>query len=207
MAESQVYTGKKKYITISLLVATTVVTIALSVFLVYNHEYVVKLEQHGYLGLFLISLLAGSPLPVPTPSMILTFTLGSLLNPLFIGLVSGLGNTIGNVIIYITGRSGVKAFSGLDNPDTKLGRIMGSKRISKLVHSTSWGEMAMLFLMFIYPNPVATPLILAMGAARFSVARFLLVCGAGKTVQALILSYLGHFGLGSLLHFFGVFNT
>jgi membrane protein YqaA with SNARE-associated domain len=207
VVESQVYIGKKKYITVSLLVGTTVLTIALSIFLVYNHEYVVKLEQHGYLGLFLISLLAGSPLPVPTPSMILTFTLGSLLNPLFIGLVSGLGNTIGNVIIYITGRNGIKVFSGLDNPDTKLGRIMGSKRISKLVKSTTPGEMAMLFLLFIYPNPVATPLILAMGAARFSTARFLLVCGAGKTVQALILSYLGHFGLGSLLHLFGVFHT
>ena len=67
-------------------------------------------------------------------------------------------------------------------------------------------EMAIVFLLFIYPNPVATPLLLAMGAARFNLTKFTIICWSGKTVQGLILSYLGHFGLRSLLHFFGVFN-
>jgi membrane protein YqaA with SNARE-associated domain len=198
---------RRKYITVSLLVATTCLTIALSVFLIYHWEYVVKLEQHGYLGLFLISLLAGSPIPVPTPSMILTFTLGSLLNPLLIGLVAGLGNTIGNAFIYYTGRSGLKVISGFDKPDTKLSRFLGNKRISNIVNSRGWGEMAMVFLLFIYPNPVATPLILAMGATRFNLTRFLVICWSGKTVQGLIFAYLGHFGLRSLLRFLGVFNA
>jgi membrane protein YqaA with SNARE-associated domain len=197
---------KRKYITVSLLVVTTCLTIGLSVFLVYNHEYVVKLEHHGYLGLFLISLLAGSPLPIPTPSMILTFTLGSLLNPLYIGLVAGIGNTIGNVFLYYTGRAGLKIFKDFNRQDSRIGRVMRSERVSRLVESKSWGEMAIVFLLFIYPNPVATPLILAMGAARFNLTKFTIICWSGKTVQGLILSYLGHFGLRSLLHFFGVFN-
>jgi membrane protein YqaA with SNARE-associated domain len=177
---------KRKYITVFLLV---------------------KLEQHGYLGLFLISLLAGSPIPVPTPIMILTFTLGSLLNPLLIGLVAGLGNTIGNAFIYYTGRSGLKVISGFDKPDTKLSRFLGNKRISNILNSRGWGEMAMVFLLFMYPNPVATPLILAMGATRFNLTRFLVICWSAKTVQGLIFAYLGHFGLRSLLRFLGVFNA
>ena len=198
--------NKRKYISISVLVVTTCLMIGLSVFLVYNHEYVVKLEHHGYLGLFLISLLAGSPLPIPTPSMILTFTLGSMLNPLYIGLVSGIGNTIVNVFLYYTGRSGRKAFKEDNQQDSRISRIMKSERVSRLVESKSWGEMAVVFLMFINPIPVTTPLVFAMGAARFNFTRFLVICWTSKTVQGLLLAYFGHFGLRSLLHFLGVFH-
>ncbi len=189
-------------ITVSLLVAT----IALCVFLVYNWKYVVKLEHHGYLGLFLISLLAGSPLPIPTPSMILTFTLGSILNPLFVGLVAGVGNTIGNVILYYTGRGGLKLFNDFNRQDTKVSRIITDKRLSRILNSDNWGEMAVFFLLLINPVPVATPLVLAMGAAHYNLARFLIICWLGKTTQGMILAYLGHYGLRSLLHFFGVLH-
>ena len=198
--------NKRKYINISLLVVITCLTVGLSVFLVYNHEYVVKLEHHGYLGLFLISLLAGSPVPIPTPSMILTFTLGSMLNPLYIGLVAGIGNTIGNIFLYYTGRGGLKVFNNSNQQDSRIGRVMRSERVSKLVKSNSWGEMAIVFLMFINPIPVTTPIVLAMGAAHFNLTKFLVICWTSKTVQGLILAYLGHFGLRSLLHFFGVFH-
>jgi membrane protein YqaA with SNARE-associated domain len=198
---------RRKYITISLLVVMTCLTIGLSVFLVYHWQYVVKLEQHGYLGLFLISLLAGSPVPIPTPSMILTFTLGSLLNPIYIGMVAGLGNTIGNSFIYYTGRAGLKIFTDFSHSNSRVGRLLNSERLSRIINSGSWKEMAVVFLLFMYPNPAATPLILAMGAERFSFPKFLVVCWSGKTVQGLVLAYLGHFGLRSLLHFFGVFNV
>jgi membrane protein YqaA with SNARE-associated domain len=198
---------RKRYITVSLLVVMTCLTIGLSVFLVYHWQYVVKLEQHGYLGLFLISLLAGSPVPIPTPSMILTFTLGSLLNPIYIGLVAGLGNTIGNSFIFYTGRAGLKIFADFSRSNSRVGRLLSSERLSRIINSGSWKEMAVVFLLFMYPNPVATPLILAMGAERFSFPKFLVVCWSGKTVQGLVLAYLGHFGLRSLLHFFGVFNV
>ena len=198
---------KRINITISLLVVVTLVTIALSVFLIYHWEYVVRLEHHGYLGLFLISLVAGSPIPLPTPSMVLTFTLGSLLNPLLVGLVAGMGNTIGNAFIYYTGRGSLKLFKGFNMQDTRVGRFFGNRSISKILSSKNWGEMAIVFLLFIYPNPVATPLVLAMGATRFSFTKFLIICCLGKIVQGLLFAYLGHFGLRSLLHFLGVFNV
>jgi len=197
---------KRKYITVSLLVVMTLVTIGLSVFLIYNWKYVVRLEQHGYVGLFLISLLAGSPVPIPTPSMVLTFTLGSLLNPLFVGLAAGMGNTIGNALIYYTSRGGIKYFTDFSKPDSRLGRLLGGRNISKILNSKNWGEMAIIFLLYVYPNPVATPLVLAMGAARYNFTKFLVVCWLGKVAQGMLFAYLGHFGLRSLLHFFGVAN-
>lgn len=198
---------KKKYIAAVLLAATIGGSVAVAVFLIYNWEYVIRLEHAGYLGLFLISLLAGSPIPVPTPSMILTFTLGSLLNPVLVGAVSGLGNAIGYALIYMTGRGGFNFLPSFNVSDSRLGRFLRKIRMSRLLDSPNRTGMVTVFLLSIYPNPVLTPMVLGMGATRFSFTKFFIACWAGKTVMTLLLALLGYFGLRSLLHFLGVFNV
>jgi len=94
----------RRLLAIILLAATVIISVVGSVFLIQHWEYITELEQQGYLGLFLISIFAGSPIPIPTPSMILTFTLGSILNPALVALVSGFGNSIGQAAVYWTGR-------------------------------------------------------------------------------------------------------
>jgi membrane protein DedA with SNARE-associated domain len=61
-----------------------------------------------------------------------------------------------------------------------------------------------VFVLGMYPNPILMPIIMSMGAARYNFWKFYIVCWAGKTAEALILSYLGYFGLRSLLHIFGI---
>jgi membrane protein DedA with SNARE-associated domain len=61
-----------------------------------------------------------------------------------------------------------------------------------------------VFVLGMYPNPVLMPIIMGMGAARYNFWKFYVVCWAGKTVESAILSYLGYFGLRSILHYFGV---
>jgi membrane protein YqaA with SNARE-associated domain len=129
-----------------------------------------------------------------------------MLNPLYIGLVAGIGNTIGNIFLYYTGRNGLKVLKDSNQQDSRIGRVMRSERVSRLVKSKSWKEMGIIFFMFINPIPVTTPLVFAMGAARFNLTRFLLLCWTSKTVQGLLFAYLGHFGLRSLLNIFDVFN-
>ena len=65
--------------------------------------------------------------------------------------------------------------------------------------------MLTVFLLSIYPNPVLTPMILGMGASRFSFTRFFIAICAGKTAQSMLLAYLGYFGLRSLLRYLGIF--
>jgi len=67
------------------------------------------------------------------------------------------------------------------------------------------GVMA-IFLLSVFPNPILTPMVLSLGAARFNFMKFLLACWVGQTIQAMILAYMGHLGLRSLLHFFGISN-
>jgi membrane protein YqaA with SNARE-associated domain len=198
---------KRKYIAVGLLAATIGGSVAVAIFLIYNWEYVIRLESEGYLGLFLISLLAGSPIPIPTPSMILTFTLGSLLNPVLVGMVSGLGNAIGYALIYLTGRGGLRFLPNFNVSDSGIGRFLRKIRMSRMIDSPNRTGMVAVFLLSIYPNPVLTPVVIGMGATRFSFTKFFLACWTGKTVMAMLLAFLGYFGLRSLLHFLGIFNV
>jgi uncharacterized membrane protein YdjX (TVP38/TMEM64 family) len=198
---------RTRYIAVVLLVATIGGSVAVAVFLLYHWEYVIRLEGEGYLGLFLISLLAGSPVPIPTPSMILTFTLGSLLNPALVGIVSGLGNTIGYALIYLTGRGGGRFAPNFNVSGSRIGWLLRKLRMSRMLDSPNRTGIISVFLLSIYPNPVLAPVVIGMGATRFSFTKFFLACWAGKTVMAMLLAYLGYFGLHSLLHFLGIFNV
>ena len=203
---------KTKYLAIGLLAATLIISVGGSVLLVLNWELIAHLERQGYLGLFIISIFAGSPIPIPTPSMILTFMLGSILNPFLVGLVSGYGNAFGNALIFWTGRGGKKAFQTLitsrasgEPPRSKFKRFIN--RLSRVPEIASRRVLVAVFLLSIYPNPILTPLILGMGATRFSFWKFFLIIWAGKTAQSMILSYLGYYGLRSLLKYFGIFEV
>jgi membrane protein YqaA with SNARE-associated domain len=203
--------SKSKYIAIGLLAAMIIISVGGSVLLVQHWEYITELERQGYLGLFLISIFAGSPIPIPSPSMILTFTLGSILNPVLVGLVSGLGNGIGNALIFWTGRGGFLFFKNInlstpsdENHPSRIGRILRKLRMPRMAEFARRRALWAVFILSIYPNPILTPIILGMGAARFHFWRFFLACTAGKIVQSMLLSYLGYFGLRSLLRFFGV---
>jgi membrane protein YqaA with SNARE-associated domain len=206
--------NKKRYIAIGLMLAMIIVSVVGSVFLILNYEYISQLQKEGYWGLFLIAMFAGSPVPIPTPNLILTFTMGSLLNPLLVGFISGLGNTIGNDFFYWTGRGGFKFFQNLGIPNlteeassSRIGRFFRRLNVIRIPDFVKRNALLAVFILSMYPNPVLMAVILGMGATRYSHTKFFLACWAGKTVEAMILSYLGYFGLKSLLRFFGIFSV
>jgi membrane protein YqaA with SNARE-associated domain len=210
--EQQAISNKGKYVGLGIMAGMIVISVVGSVLLIQHYGYVERLQQHGLLGLFVISVFAGSPLPIPTPSMILTFTMGSILSPVLVGLVSGFGNGIGNALIFWTGHGGhavIKSFlapsASKEVPKSRLGRFF--RRVTTVPGFTRNRVLVAVFLLSVYPNPVLTPLILTMGMTRYNFTKFFLACWAGKTVQSMILSYLGYFGLRSLLRFMGVLNV
>jgi membrane protein YqaA with SNARE-associated domain len=201
----------RRYLAISVLAATIIFSIVGSVFLVIYWKSITQFGSQGYLGLFLISLFAGSPIPIPTPSIILTFTLASILNPVLVALVSSFGNSVGQALVYWTGRGGLAFFKniGVSLKIDENSTSWFSRFVRKL--STPWmREFARrhvlwaVFILGMYPNPLLMPIIMGMGAARYSFWKFYLVCWAGKAVEAGILSFLGYFGLRSILHYFGI---
>jgi membrane protein YqaA with SNARE-associated domain len=191
MQEAKAKVGKTQYIIGGLAIALTV---ALCVVAVLYWEYIQRVSHYGYLGVFVISIFAGATVLVPIPGILVVFTMGSILRPAVVGVVSGLGEAIGSIGIYLSGYSGQRALLGLDS----------QKFLAKF---SDWirrrGSVA-VFLMSAILNPLFYPFTVIAGMVRFGLMRFFFLCWAGKSVKNMMIAYAGFFGLRSLLHWAGI---
>jgi membrane protein YqaA with SNARE-associated domain len=185
--------------------------IAVSVWIILDWKTITNLQTNSYIGLFLISVLSAAPIPTPTPGALLTFVLGSVMNPLLVAVVAGAGNTCGYILTYYTGRGGLHFFSilkTLGNPDAKnpgfFRRTALKVKNSKLFRFLSQHRALGVFTLSLLPNPFITPAVIGLGASRFQFLKFLLLCWAGQTIQGLWLASLGYVGLRTVLHALGI---
>lgn len=179
-------------------IAGIVATVAIAIAVIYFREAVQQLEGYGTLGAFLISLLGGSTIIVPVPMLAVILALGGVVShPWLIGLAAGLGETLGALIIYMTGRGWGGAIY-VQRP-SKL--QSGLDRVTELVRRR--GTLT-LFLLSAILNPFFYPAALAAGALRFGVLKYFLICWTGKTIKGLTVAYAGYFGLRGLLRALGL---
>ena len=173
-----------------------VLTVATAVAIVYFWKFVVELGGYGYAGAFFISILGGATVLVPVPMLAMVFALGGVLTPYLIGIVAGLGETLGALSIYMTGYGGGALLN------LKPGKMQSAyNRLMTLMERRgSWT----LFLLSAVLNPFFYPAALAAGAVRFGVRRYFLICWGGKTIKGLTVAYAGYFGLRWLLRLLGM---
>ena len=164
------------------------VTISLSLLIIHHRSYVEQIAQWGYLGCFFINVLTSGTLVLPGFGLVLTFTLGGVLNPAVVGAIAGIGETIGAVGAYFTGYAGRSLFA-----DTSSSLYL---RLSNIVDRQ--GSKAVFFIACLI-SPIYYPFAVILGMLRFGWIRFFLATLAGRTVKNMALAYLGYFGLGSLL--------
>lgn len=178
-------------------------TIALCFALIYYWDYISPLQNYGYLGAFFFGFIAGSSLPLPLPYLVVTFTLGGVLNPALVGIASGLGAGIGGTLVYLFGRGGRRFFPKLGpfHPDAEQ---TPSPRMARFLKWAHLRGSIVVFVMSAMLNPVFAPMAITMGAIRFRLAKFFLWCSAGNIVKSLFIAYCGYFGLGALLRWLGV---
>ena len=169
------------------------VTISLSLFIIHERSYIEQIAQWGYLGCFFINVLASGTLAMPGFGLVLTFTLGGVLNPAIVGAVAGIGETIGAVGAYFTGYAGRSLFA-----DTNSSLYL---RFSNIVDRH--GSKAVFFIACLI-SPIYYPFAVILGMLRFGWIRFFLATWAGRTVKNMALAYLGYLGLRSLLQWLGV---
>jgi membrane protein YqaA with SNARE-associated domain len=159
-----------------------VFVIALSVFLVINRAKVVQLQGYGYLGVFLISIISSASIIIPVPSWILVAALGAILNPVLVGVVSGIGGTIGEMTGYVLGYGGRLA---IDNVALYNRMVKWMKR---------WGSVT-IFVLALIPNPLFDVAGAAAGLLRFPVWKFILFGAAGRIPKNIFFAYIGVWGL------------
>ena len=182
--------AKKEYLVGGIALA---ITLALCVATIYYWDYVSEVQHYGYLGLFIISILAGGTVVVPVPGLLLVFTFGSVLNPAIVGTVAGLGEAIGSIAVYLTGYGGRTALQATDN-----------QVVNKLTDWIRQRGSLTVFLMSAIFNPLFYPFTALAGMLRFGLVKFFFICWAGKAVKNMLVAYLGYLGLGSLLRWIGV---
>jgi membrane protein YqaA with SNARE-associated domain len=174
-----------------------ILTIAMAVAVVYFWAEVRSLEQYGYLGAFVISVLGGATVIIPVPMLAVQFALGGVLKPYYVGLAAGAGETLGAIAIYMTGYGGGTAF--LNSKHVRIQAIY--QRLMSWVERR--GSLT-LFILSSLINPFFYPVALAAGALRLGIWRYTIICFVGKTIKGMTIAYLGYWGIGSLLRWLGV---
>jgi membrane protein YqaA with SNARE-associated domain len=136
------------------------------------------LKGYGYLGAFVIGFLGNATVILPAPSLAFTTALGSVLNPLLVGVAAGAGEALGEMTGYLAGISG-KAIIG---NRTRYETVQG--------HMDRYGGWV-FFALAAIPNPLFDIAGIAAGVIRFPVRKFLLSAWAGKTLKATLFAGAG----------------
>jgi membrane protein YqaA with SNARE-associated domain len=188
--------ARTKYILLSsLFLATTIISIIL---VIRYYQFIsAQAQAWGFFGIFVIGFVAGISVPVPISYLLMTFTLGGILNPFIVGVAGGLGAGIGGTLVYLLGRGGRRFF-----PTVRAYSVDQEASNKLTVRFINWAQKRgsiVVFVMSAMFNPVFAPMAIAMGALRFRLAKFFLMCVAGNICKALIVSLAGYLGLGTIL--------
>ena len=138
--------------------------------------------KYGYLGAWVASLFGNLVPFIPVPYLLVIFFMSANvkeLNPLMLGLISGIGGGMGKIVTYYLGRGAVRLVYG--KGDEKLNALR------KLIGN--YGALAM-FIFASTPSPDDL-VIMILGMIKYSLAKFFLACTAGKVVISVITAYFG----------------
>lgn len=142
-----------------------------------------------YVGIFVLSMAASATLIIPVPGLAMTSALGAISpdpwDPLWVGISSGLGATIGELTGYMLGFSGRMA-------------IPYTKTYEKVVGwMAKWGNWT-IFVLALIPNPLFDVAGLASGILKYPAWKFLLIGAAGRIPKHIFFSYLGYWGIQAM---------
>ena len=169
---------------------TLLLVIAITVVLFLYRDRVSEFEELGYLGAFLISLVANATIILPMPGLLLLVALGAAFNPVLVGLVGAVGGAIGELSGYIAGYSG----RGIARSNKWFVRAERWMR--------RWGTLT-IFVFSLVPLLPFDAAGMVAGVLRFPIWKFLLACFLGKALLYIVMALSGAWGWDTLLRYFG----
>ncbi len=183
-------------------------------------EEIQNIGGYGYVGVFIVGILCGVSI-IPAPTLLMVFTMGGILDPIYVGLAAGLGGAIGGITVYLTGagvetiwsRFRAKGQSYENQPGWRYDPVRpvesrfwsrGEALYTRLVQ---WmGGKGGAWTLFITSALIISPFYfagLAAGSLRIGLIKFFLISWAGKTIRYLIVAFAGDLGLNVLLKWIG----
>lgn len=151
----------------------------------------IGLTQVGYGGVALAALVASAGLIIPVPALAAVCTASLFLNPLLVGVIAAVSESVGELSGYFLGYSG-------------RGVIHNSRlyiRLEAWMRRRGW---LVLFLVSLVPNPVFDVVGIVAGALRYPILGFLGIILAGKLVKFIVIAYACAFSIEWLTDFLGL---
>ena len=172
-----------------------IAAVAGTVWLQGQHELLERIGHSPWAlpALFAASVISSATLFLPVPGLAITTLVGSLLNPVTVGIVAGIGQTLGEMTGYLAGYSG----QGLVNRSKTYDRVEGWMKRNEFM-----GELV-VFVLALIPNPLFDAAGMAAGGLRFPISKYLIAAGLGKIIKNLLFAYGGALGLDWLYRLFG----
>jgi uncharacterized membrane protein YdjX (TVP38/TMEM64 family) len=165
---------KKEYRKYVLIGAAILISVLIFIF----RRQLVYLQNLGYLGVFLISVIGNATIILPVPALLTAFVGGAFLNPLLVAVISSFGATIGELTGYMAGVGG-KEF------------VKNDPRIKKVEKWMKKYGMWTIFVLAVIPNPAFDLAGMVSGATRIPVWKYFIVTWAGKFIKFWLVSQAG----------------
>jgi len=156
--------------------------VALTVVIFLFRDRIRHLEGYGYLGVFLISVLAYATVIIPLPGVVITTAMGAVFNPLWVAVAAGSGAGIGELTGYLAGFSG----------QAVVEQAGWYERIEKWMRK--YGDPTILILAAI-PNPLFDVVGIVAGVLKMPIYRFLFWAVMGNIIKMLFFAYGGALGV------------
>lgn len=152
--------------------------ILISALIIYFKDYFTELGDYGYLGIFVLSVIGNATVILPVPVVLTAFIGGGVFNPLLVGLIIGIGSTLGETTGYLAGYGG------------KI-MIEDSRTFKKLAGWIKTRGFLTIFILALIPNPIFDLAGIVSGATNYPIEKFYQATLLGKTIRYLAISYLG----------------
>jgi membrane protein YqaA with SNARE-associated domain len=165
-------------------VAAVLAAVGISLGIILLRDHIKEFAVYGYPGIFVISFIGNATLILPAPSFAVVFAVGGALNPLAVGIVAGLGATVGEMTGYLAGVGG---------------RVVVEDRdlFNRVQRWMQKGGVLVIFLLALIPNPAFDVGGIVAGAMKMPVWQFVLAACVGKGIRFTLLALSGQFLLGS----------
>jgi len=169
-------------------VLALIAVIAITVYIISIRDRVADFEKYGYYGVFFIALLANATVFIPAPGVAIIYAMGSVFNPLYVGLAAGTGGAIGELSGFLAGFSGQAIIE-----NTRI-----YERIKPSVEK--YGGWA-IFVLAALPNPFFDVAGFAAGIAKMKMRTFLFSVWIGQLIKMTLFAYAGKYSIEWIAHF------
>jgi membrane protein YqaA with SNARE-associated domain len=184
-----------------LAVAGVVLTIVMFVAIILLEDKVKVMQQWGYLGAFIVSILGGATIIIPVPMLAVVVALASALatpwEAAMLGSSAAAGEVIGALIIYYTGHG---AGNAINSPKHSRIQKVFNKMVAFIERRGAWALFAVTFII----NPLFYPAAFVCGAIKFRLSKFLIVVIIGKLIKCMTVVYAAFYGLKGIFRALGI---